>query len=277
MATKRQSFSQRRNIPVALTIAGSDSSAGAGAQADLKTFTARKVYGVTALTCIVAETPGRVSRIQAAEPDIVREQIELLLRNFPVAALKTGLLCTAAIAATVARTLRDWRSRSRWRGVVVDPVIIATSGDRLLDPEAIEIYKRDIFPSATLLTPNIDEAMCLLGYPIHTVAEMHRAAEALAKQHGVAVLLKGGHLGGGRAVDVLHDRIKASELWARRVRGVRTHGTGCTYSAAIVAELAKGRTLIEAVRIAKRFVSKAIQRHLAWQNPGGRIHALKQG
>src|SRR5438309_9652902 len=152
MSNKKARRSQ--SAAVALTIAGSDSSAGAGAQADLKTFSALGVYGVTAITCIVAETPGKVSRIQPADPEIVREQIELLLKNFPIAAIKTGLLCNAEIVAQVVRSL----GKVKRRRLVVDPVMIATSGRVLLEPEAIRIYQRDLFPLATLITPNLDEA-----------------------------------------------------------------------------------------------------------------------
>ncbi|PYK52939.1 MAG: hypothetical protein DME47_07830, partial [Verrucomicrobia bacterium] len=171
---------QKSNVPVALTIAGSDSSAGAGAQADLKTFTALGVYGLTAITCIVAETPGKVSRIQPADPEIVREQIELLLKNFPIAAIKTGLLCNAEIVAQVVRSL----GKVKRRPLVVDPVMIATSGDNLLEPEAIRIYQRDLFPLATLITPNLDEATRLLGYPIRDLGAMHRATRTLATKYG---------------------------------------------------------------------------------------------
>src|SRR5437763_11212807 len=153
-AKRKQERSQSAGTAVALTIAGSDSSAGAGAQADLKTFGALGVYGVTAVTCIVAETPGKVSRIQPADPETVHEQIELLLKYFPVAAIKTGLLCNAAIVAEVVRSLR----KPKRRQLVVDPVMIATSGDVLLAPKAIQIYERELFPLATLLTPNLGEA-----------------------------------------------------------------------------------------------------------------------
>lgn len=261
---------------MALTIAGSDSSAGAGAQADLKTFAALGIYGLTAITCIVAEIPGKVSRIQAADPDIVREQIELLLRNFPVAAIKTGLLCNAQVASSVARALHDARPRLRGGALVVDPVMTATSGQALLRPEAIAIYEREIFPLATLITPNLDEAARLLGNPIHNLTEMRRAVIALTQKYRVAVLLKGGHLSASRAVDILHDRIRIQEFSAPFIRSVITHGTGCTYSAAITAELAKSGDLIRAVKIGKRFVSKAIRRHFVWKTARGEIFALNQ-
>jgi len=270
MAIAKHRRSQSAATAVALTIAGSDSSAGAGAQADLKAFTALGVYGLTAITCIVAETPGKVSRIQPADPEIVREQIELLLKNFPVAAIKTGLLCNAEIIAQVVRSLRNVKERR----LVVDPVMIATSGDVLLTPEAITIYERKLFPLATLITPNLDEATRLLGSTIRDLAAMHRAARTLAKKYGTAVLLKGGHLRGRRAIDVLSSGDRTKEYSAAFVPWVKTHGTGCTYSAAITAELAKSVELTRAIATAKRFVSSAIRSHFVWKSRRGKIFAL---
>ena len=252
--------------PVALTIAGSDSSAGAGIQADLKTFSALGVYGVTAVTCVVAETPGRVSKIEPVSAALVREQIEVLLRNFPVAAIKTGLLFSAEIITQIAGALRGHRSIP----LVIDPVMVATSGDALLQDDAIAEYERDLFPLATLLTPNLNEAARLLGKPSNDVTAMRDAGEILAKKYGVAVLLKGGHLAGDQAIDLLFLGGNVIEFSAPFSRGVATHGTGCTYSAAIAAGLAKGLSLEEAVRRAKEFVSAAIAQHFAWTD----IHAL---
>jgi hydroxymethylpyrimidine/phosphomethylpyrimidine kinase len=228
------------------------------------------VYGLTAITCIVAETPGKVSRIQPADQGIVREQIELLLKNFPVAAIKTGLLCNAEIVSQVVQSLRKVKERR----LVVDPVMIATSGDVLLAPEAIKIYERKLFPLATLITPNLDEAARLLGDPIRDLATMHCAARALAKKYGTAVLLKGGHLRGRRAIDVLSSGNRTREFSAPFVPGVKTHGTGCTYSAAITAELAKGVELARAIATAKKFVSSAIRSHFVWKSGHGTIFAL---
>ncbi|PYK57855.1 MAG: bifunctional hydroxymethylpyrimidine kinase/phosphomethylpyrimidine kinase [Verrucomicrobia bacterium] len=270
MSNKNARRSQSAATTVALTVAGSDSSAGAGAQADLKTFTALGVYGLTAITCIVAETPGKVSRIQPADPEIVRVQIELSLKSFPVAGIKTGLLCNAEIVAQVVRSLRKVKGCR----VVVDPVIVATTGDALLAPEAIEIYERELFPLATLLTPNLDEAARLLGDSIRDLAAMHRAARALAKKYGTAVLLKGGHLRGRRAIDVLSSGNRTREFSALFVPDVKTHGTGCTYSAAITAELAKGVELSRAIATAKKFVSSAIRSHFVWKFGHGKIFAL---
>jgi hydroxymethylpyrimidine/phosphomethylpyrimidine kinase len=260
----------RHSPPVALTIAGSDSSAGAGIQADLKTFAARGVYGLTAVTCIVAETPGKVSRIQPAEPEIVQEQIKLLLKNFPVAAIKTGLLCNAAIVSVVARTLSPVQRRK----LIVDPVMVATSGDALLDPEAVAIYERELFPLATLITPNLDEAARLLGHEIRDLPAMRVAAKMLAKKSRATVLLKGGHLRGARAVDVLSDGSVVREFASTFVPNVKTHGSGCAYSAAIAAELAKGADLVSAISRAKRFLTGAIRAHHVWRKGGKRIAAL---
>src|SRR5437763_1155297 len=253
-------------IPVALTIAGSDSSAGAGIQADLKTFSALGVYGLTAVTCVVAETPGRVSKIEPVSAKLVGEQIEVVLRSFPVAAIKTGLLFSAEIIAEIARTLRGQTSRP----LVIDPVMVATSGNALLQSDAIETYERDLFPLATLVTPNLDEAARLLGRPIGDRFAMREGGRALAKKYGIPVLLKGGHLAGNEAVDLLFVDDNVMEFSAPFSRGIATHGTGCTYSAAITAGLASGLSLEEAVRRAKEFVSATIAQHHAW----GTVHAL---
>ncbi len=200
----------------------------------------------------------------------MRQQIELLLKNFPVAAIKTGLLCNAEIIAQVVRSLRKVKARR----LVVDPVMIATSGDVLLAPEAITIYERELFPLGTLITPNLDEATRVLGYPIRDLAAMHRAARTLAKKYGTAILLKGGHLRGRRAIDVLSSGDRTKEYSAPFVPWVKTHGTGCTYSAAITAELAKSVELTRAIATAKRFVSTAIRSHFVWKSGRGKIFAL---
>ncbi len=254
------------SVPVALTIAGSDSSAGAGIQADLKTFGALGVYGLTAITCVVAEMPGCVSKIEPVSEDLVREQIEVLLCGFPVAAIKTGLLFSAGIISEIAGTLRERRSIP----LVIDPVMVATSGDALLQEDAIRIYERDLIPLARLLTPNLNEASRLLNRPITDLATMREAGEALRKKYGVPVLLKGGHLAGDQAIDLLFVDGNVIEFSAPFSRGIATHGTGCTYSAAITAGLASGLSLEEAVGRAKDFVTSAIAQHYAWNQ----THAL---
>ena len=257
-------------IPVALTIAGSDSSAGAGIQADLKTFSALGVYGLTAVTCVVAETPGKVSRIEPIRPEIVRKQIEVLLASFPVSAVKTGLLCSGETISAVAQTIGKKGIR-----LVVDPVMIATSGDLLLKPGALELYQSRLFPLASLITPNLHEASRLLGQQIRDRESMNAAARTLGEKYGVSVLLKGGHLGGDIATDVLFHRGKITKFSSPFIRGIATHGTGCAYSAAITAGLASGLSLQNSIKRAKKFVTNSIRRHLRWKTPSGQeIHAL---
>src|SRR5947208_8761014 len=265
------------NVPVALSIAGSDSSAGAGIQADLKTFSALGVYGLTAVTCIVAEIPGKVSRIEPASARIVRQQIEVLAKTFPIAAIKTGLLCSGEIISAVAKAIRDIDKMFAARiPLVIDPVFVATSGDPLLKPAPIETYDKELFALASLITPNLGEAERLVGTRIKDRQSMHRAGKKLEKRFGTAILLKGGHLAGSRAVDLLFANGKVIEFSAPFVRGIATHGTGCTYSAAITAGLAKGLSLEDSVRQAKKFVTNAITRHFRWTSRfGGAVQALR--
>src|SRR5881227_2200553 len=181
-ATSKQDFPRRmQTVPVGLSIAGSDSSAGAGIQADLKTFSALGVYGLTAVTCIVAEIPGKVSRIEPVSAGMVREQIEVLVKNFQIGAIKTGLLCSTEIICAVANTIRDTEVP-----LVIDPVMVATSGDRLLDRAAIEAYEKKLFPLASLITPNLDEAQRLLGAKIKDRQAMYRAGKELEGKFGPA-------------------------------------------------------------------------------------------
>jgi hydroxymethylpyrimidine/phosphomethylpyrimidine kinase len=262
--------------PVALTIAGSDSSAGAGIQADLKTFQTLGVYGVTAVTCVVAETPRHVVSLHKLETSIVRQQIDILLSSFPMAAAKTGLLCSAGIVSEVASALRGFVQKSgRKLPLVIDPVMIATSGDRLLDPDAISRYADELFPIAALVTPNLDEAATLLGEAIPDLAAMRAAGERLVAKYRVPFLMKGGHLAGAQATDVLVTGSETIEITAPFSHDVRTHGTGCTYSAAVTAGLAAGMSLQSAVRRAKAYVTRTIAEHLEWKTAdGGVIHAL---
>jgi hydroxymethylpyrimidine/phosphomethylpyrimidine kinase len=264
-------------VPVALSVAGSDSSAGAGIQADLKTFSALGVYGLTAVTCIVAEIPGKVSRIEPASARIVSEQIEVLAKSFRITAIKTGLLCSAEIVSAVGSAIRDIGKVIAARiPLVVDPVFVATSGDPLLDPEAIETYEKELFPLASLITPNLDEAGRLLAAKIKDRQSMRVAGKELEKKIGTAILLKGGHLAGERAVDLLFSNGKVVEFSAPFVRGVATHGTGCTYSAAITAGLAKGLSLEQAISAAKKFVTESIARHFQWTSRSGKsLDALR--
>lgn len=271
MAHQADRRSQTAATAVALTIAGSDCSAGAGLQADLKTFSALGVFGITAVTCVVAEVPGKVSRIDAVDAGNLREQIELLLAHFPIGAIKTGLLYSPEIVDVVATVLEE---SAGGIPLVVDPVMIATSGDALLQPAAVETYRARLFPRATLVTPNMAEAAALTGRAVGNLEEMRIAGEQLAKKFGTRFLLKGGHLGGKSATDLLFGGTALAEFSAPFVEGVSTHGTGCTYSAAIAARLARGDELEEAIARAKDFVSHAISQHFVWKNSLGEIHAL---
>ena len=276
-AKLRRGRQSAATIPVALSIAGSDSSAGAGIQADLKTFSALGVYGLTAVTCIVAEVPGKVSRIEPVSARIVREQIEVLVKNFPIGAIKTGLLCSAEMISAVAKAIRSMHRNFASRvPVVIDPVIVATSGDPLLEPAAIEAYEKELFPLASLITPNLNEAERLLGTEIKDRQAMRRAGKKLERKFGTAILVKGGHLEGDAALDLLFIGGKVVEFSAPKAFGVATHGTGCTYSAAISAGLASGLALEEAIRRAKKFVAEAIAQHFRWTSPSGKkLDALR--
>lgn len=262
-------------VPIALTIAGSDSSAGAGIQADLKTFSALGVYGLSAVTCVVAEIPGKVSRIEEISAEMVREQIQVLAKNFPIGAAKTGLLFSAEIISAVAKSVADLKRKVP---LVVDPVITATGGDPLLQSDAIENYKNELFPLATLITPNLDEAAQLLGDKIADRKSMGRAGKELERKFKTAILLKGGHLAGDHAVDLLFWHGKVTEFSAPFVRDVTTHGTGCTYSAAITAGLAQGASLEDSIARAKKFVTACIANRIRWKSiAGSTIDALSHG
>jgi hydroxymethylpyrimidine/phosphomethylpyrimidine kinase len=259
-------------VPVALTIAGSDSSAGAGVQADLKTFSALGVYGLTAVSCVVVGIPGKVSRIEPVSAALVREQINVLAESFPIAAIKTGLLYSREIIKAVARAIVDFRGDRI--PLIVDPVMIATSGDRLLEPPAVEAYETELFPLAALITPNLDEAAWLLETKIKDRQSMGKAVRSLAKKYRVSVLLKGGHLTGSAGVDLLFAGNKLTEFSAPFVRGVATHGTGCTFSAAITAGLASGLSLEDAICRAKKFVTQSIRGRFRWPSRGKSLDAL---
>ena len=254
------------NPPVVLTIAGSDNSSGAGAQADLKTFTALGAYGLTAITCVVAEVPGKVSAIHAVPAALVREQVRLSLAAFPVAAIKTGMLYSTEIVEAVCELLAETTAP-----LVVDPVMVSTSGASLLKPKAVELYKKRLFPRAMVVTPNMDEVAVLIGRPVKTLEDMQEAGARLAGEYGSAWLLKGGHLLGDEATDLLFRADgTVAEFRSQRIHGVATHGTGCTTAAAIAAGLAHGLGLDAAVAHAKHFVTAAIREHYRW----GDVHAL---
>lgn len=252
--------------PVVLAIAGSDNSAGAGIQADSKTITALGGYALTAVTCVVAEVPGRVSMIQPLRPSLVAEQVRLGFEAFPVAVVKTGMLYSESIIESVIDSLlAATGTRKQKPALVVDPVMVASSGDLLLKPSAVQAYRRALLPLATLVTPNLNELEVLAGRKVASLREMEAAGAELAEQFQVAFLLKGGHLRGREAVDVLVEPGGGSERFsAPFIRGADPHGTGCTYSAAIAAGLAQGKSLRETVGGAKKFITRAIERRHRW-------------
>jgi len=245
---------KRKEIHVALTIAGSDSGGGAGMQADLKTFAALGVHGTTAITCLTAQNPRQVTRVEACSARMVRAQMEAVFAELPPSAVKTGMLFSADIIKEVARWFRSHSSL-----LVVDPVMIATSGGRLLKLDAMRALTRDLLPLATLMTPNVPETEALLGLTIRQPEDLRHAARALHEQFGCAALVKGGHLPDTQqAIDIFYDGRNELLLSSSRVHGVSTHGTGCTYSAAVTAYLAKGLALVRAVKMGKQFISNAI-------------------
>ena len=251
-------MSKQKQIPVALTIAGSDSGGGAGIQADLKTFTALDVHGTSAITCITAQNPKRVLGIQACKSEIVRQQIEAVFAELPPAAVKTGMLYSTEII----RVVVEFFKRGRRPPLVVDPVMISTSGAKLLKHSAVVLLKKELLPLATLLTPNLDEAQFLLGRDLKNLEDLRSAAKEIHERFGCAALVKGGHLRGGKeAADIFYDGHNELLLTAPYIRGVSTHGTGCTYAAAITAYLALGHILPVAVELAKEHITHAIARH----------------
>ena len=245
-------------MKVALTVAGSDSGGGAGIQADLRTFAAHRVHGTSALTAVTAQNSLGVTAWTALEPDLVIAQIEAVATDMPVAAAKTGMLATAAIV----RAVSDVVTRLGIRPLVVDPVMVAKSGDRLLDAAAERAYVEALFPRATLVTPNLHEAAVLLGRPVGDLAAMRKAARDLRALGAGAVLVKGGSLAGD-PVDVFCDGDRLVELPAARVDTPNVHGTGCTLSAAIAARLALGADLLDAVRGAKDYLTEGLRRSFA--------------
>ena len=251
---------KRKQWPVALTIAGSDSGGGAGIQADLKTFAALGVHGMSAIACLTAQNPKRVLGVEPCSPKMLSQQIEAAFEELPPGAIKTGMLFSTENVSVVAGFLEGRvSSRADYPALVVDPVMISTSGARLLKPAAETTLKEKLLPLATLVTPNLDEAEILAGRKIRSPEQMRSAARKIRSDFGCAVLLKGGHLKGCReAIDVFFDGGTELLLTAPFVRGVSTHGTGCTYSAAICAALALGHDLPEAVKLGKDFITAAI-------------------
>jgi hydroxymethylpyrimidine/phosphomethylpyrimidine kinase len=243
-------------MAIALTIAGSDSGGGAGIQADLKTFAAFGVYGTCAVTAVTAQNTKGVTAWSAVEADLVEAQIEAVAGDFPVGAVKTGMLGTAAVVEAVGATV----AALELPNLVVDPVMVAKGGHRLLDEDAVRTLVSELLPKAMVVTPNIPEAEVLLGdMVIRTLDDMRAAARAIRRMGPSVVVVKGGHMDGALSVDVVCGGDEEFELSGPRLPGRNTHGTGCTFSAAIAAGLALGYSVDKALREARRYLEGAIE------------------
>ncbi|MDP6581060.1 MAG: bifunctional hydroxymethylpyrimidine kinase/phosphomethylpyrimidine kinase [Vicinamibacterales bacterium] len=242
-------------MPTALTIAGSDSGGGAGLQADLKTFAAHGVHGVCAVTAVTAQNTVGVTAVEPVAPQFVVAQIEAVIADFEVRAVKTGMLARLEIVAAVCATLETLADVP----VVVDPVMVATSGDRLLDDDAVDLVRTGLLPRARVVTPNWQEAEVLAQMPIASLQDARRAAVQIRSRGAGAVVITGGHLGEADAIDLLDDGDAVVELRGPHVESRSTHGTGCTFAAAVAAGLAQGQGLGDAVAGAKRYVEGAIR------------------
>ena len=261
-------------VPVALTIAGSDSGGGAGIQADLKTFAAFGAHGASAIACLTAQNPRRVIAVEPCSPQMLQRQLHAVFEELQPRAAKTGMLFSAKNIAIVAEFFRRSPARSR-TPLIVDPVLVSTSGSRLLEPKALKTLTEQLLPAATLVTPNLSEAEILSGLKISSLESMRAAARQIQSRWGCAVLVKGGHLKpSDRATDCFFDGTQEFSLSSPFVKGIRTHGTGCVYSAAIAAGLALGMDLPSAVRAGKKFVTQAISRSYRL-GPRGRHFALQ--
>ncbi|WP_280192090.1 bifunctional hydroxymethylpyrimidine kinase/phosphomethylpyrimidine kinase [Delftia sp. PS-11] len=248
--------SERKRYARVLIIAGSDSGGGAGIQADLKTCSALGCYGMTAITAITVQNTLGVSGIHGIPVDILRGQIDAVVEDIGADAIKIGMLATPEVVHVVADAIR----RHRLRNVVLDPVMVATSGDRLIAPETASVLVRELFPLATVVTPNLDEAALLLGHGIEGIDALEGAVRQLLDLGAPAVLLKGGHLPGERVVDLLgHGAGQRLRLESARIATHNGHGTGCTLSSAIAAHLALGLSLEDAVSQARTYILGAIQ------------------
>lgn len=239
-----------------LTIAGSDSSSGAGIQADLKTFAALGVFGTCAITAVTAQNTRAVTGIAPVAPEMVAAQIDAVLADIPADAVKTGMLATRAIVDVVVARMRAWGVRH----LVVDPIVVSSSGRPLLDDDGVNALRRDLLPVATVVTPNVPEAERLGGVPIVTAADRRDAARRIHAFGTPVVVITGGHAVGDVIVDLVFDGSDFHECPVARVASLATHGTGCTFSAAVAAQLAQGRTPVEAVRLAQTYVAAAIRR-----------------
>jgi hydroxymethylpyrimidine/phosphomethylpyrimidine kinase len=268
MTTPKVSAEGGRTLPVALTIAGSDSCGGAGIQADLKTFQALGVFGMSAITAVTVQNTRKVYAVQTMRPQIVYDQIVCLFDDITIHAVKIGMVADTALIEAIASAL----SGIERPPVVLDPVMISKSGYALLDPDARQALIKNLFPMAQVVTPNIHEAEALTGTRIETIGQMRAAAERISALGAAKVVVKGGHLGGAQATDIVFDGRRFQTRVSERLQTVNTHGTGCTFSSAIAAYLAKGETFFDAVTQAKHFVTGAIAHALAIGKGHGPTH-----
>ena len=264
------------SIPVALTIAGSDSGGGAGIQADLRTFAFHCVHGTSALTCITAQNTLGVMRVDALPPESVSAQIEAVVQDIGVQAAKTGMLLNQGIITAVSAQISAFKISN----LVVDPVMVSRTGAQLIDDAAIEALKTLLIPQALILTPNRYEAQLLGGIEIHTLEDMQKASQRIFQLGAKSVLVKGGGMDGAlRGVDVWFDGTQCETVAMQPVNTKHTHGTGCTLSAAIAANLALGKELRSAIESAKQYVTTALEYSLAigqGQGPVGHFFPLLQ-
>jgi len=258
-------------VRTALTIAGSDSGGGAGIQADLKTFSALGVFGMSAITAITAQNTTAVTAVFELPPDLVAAQIDAVLTDIGADAVKTGMIANSEIIRVVAAKIREYGISA----LVVDPVMVATSGDRLLREDAVAALKADLIPLATVVTPNLPEAEMLTGGTVATLSEMRDAARAIVGLGARSALVKGGHLDGD-AVDIFYDGTDFAELRAKRIDTTSTHGTGCTLAAAIAALLARGEPLPAAINGAKTYLTAALEHAFPLGHGHGPVHHFHQ-
>lgn len=255
-------------MKVALTIAGSDSSGGAGIQADLKTFQAHGVFGMSVITAVTAQNTQKVYGVQEIEPRLVQEQIQCLFDDATIHAVKIGMVSSIELIMAIADSL----TRIKAPAIVLDPVMISKSGYSLLKPDAQKALAAYLFPLAEVVTPNIHEAEALIGSQITTVDEMKSAARQILKLGARKVVVKGGHLGGESATDILYDGDQYQALQSERIETKNTHGTGCTFSSAIAANLALGKEFFDAVSRAKTYITGAIRQSLSIGKGYGPTH-----
>ena len=244
-----------KRCQIALTIAGSDCGGGAGVQADLRTFAGLDVHGTSVVTCVTAQNPSVVKAIQPTKVSVVEAQLDAVFGSMPVHAVKTGMLFSRAIIDAVAKRLAERRGLQ----MVVDSVMISSSGTPLLKPSAESALAKRLLPLAKLVTPNLDEAGALAGHPVKEPEDMRDAARAIHERFGCSVLVKGGHMKTSEAIDLFYDGKEEFLLTAPRAKRLSPPGTGCTYSAAITAFLAKGEPLARAVELAKQYMVRVFE------------------